>query len=842
MVEPTAENIRTVVEVTQADPEIARRYLKVKDNDAAKAINALFEGEDITQAESALAWDEEPFNTDRDGNVYGPQGPPAYGDSHLRPLGASAAPTRGSSPVPSLQQPKSKAEEDDELEKALANSRQDLGYADQESGVISAGNRMQSSFGPATRTQYDPSQWAMIPTSATNVQETKEIIPDIEPSARKNEGQKPRFLKHTASGDYLPNLLTIAHSIPLARETLLLGTHTPTDYGHDPEWWRGHAIKSPRIVSTETGALIQPSLAEEKSLVEEMQRIVAVLDRSHRSYASTETLTKLAEDLSRSVEMVSDSALDRTLCGWEVAASAVSGKEQNSQVAITQLFHSIVGTNSNEGVRTPHMWSLPLSIPDRPPSGILTLADTMDQTLWDMDPNDEDFCDTYMERCAEILPMRVSEETPGQSKLNIEIPTFLYVDKYLQENIGPTRMIRKDMARAKKRITQLETLQHELVNVRHPDTNEQLGALDILKATRDYFSGASREAVLADNDGRGIDISKDALAPPAENQEAHDAMAAKLASLWDSITAKIELLEQEKLKAKEALSKLSQSSPPGLAQDKLKHRYTLRGVATKPNVTYVLRPRFLPTDATLAEPHPSSDAMQTSTTLPPSTTTAPKLDLTPNTDDPEAPPGYTWWRIELDISLSRSQIHKTESTTDDVLRAVQLEHSAALLVYASDRAVEWPLSTTLPERLEEFVRRDNEAFARELDGAAKEQTYGGTYWQDEGAEWNEYVPPPAARRGSAGSTMVNFDEGEEQGYDYPGAGEWEEKRGLLGEGYGSYGGLESKGWESPEAHEIRLDEEGEEMVEKERGSGMVEGRTPSVQMGGVEERMGEKGG
>ncbi|PSK56710.1 hypothetical protein B9Z65_6334 [Elsinoe australis] len=839
MVEPTTDNISMVVEITQADWETAKRWLRVKDNDAEKAINALLEGEDIAQAEGALHWDDSAWATDREGVSYGPQAPAAFNESNLRPLGSSAAPTRGSSPVPSLQQPKSKAEEDDELEKALANSRQDLGYAGQESGVVSAAGRVQSHFKPATQSQYDPSQWSMVPTSATNVHEAREIIPDVEPSARRNDGYEPRFLKHTASGDYLPALLTIAHSIPLAREVLLMRSCPQSNYGQDADWWRGHAIKLPQIVSTDTGAPIHTANADEQAMVSEMQRLIAFLDSSDRSYASTETLSKLAEDLSRRVEMVTDTSLDRTLCGWEVACATLAAEDQQEIPGLDQLFHSIVGTSSPEGVRTPHMWTLPLATPDRPPSGELTLADVMDQTLWDMDPDEDNFCDTYMERCADILPMRIVEDNPGQNKLNLVIPASMYVDKYLKENIEPTREVRKSMARAKRRIAQLESLQHELANVRHPTKDENLGALDIVKATRDYFTGASRDAVLAENESRGIDLPADSLALPEQEQAAHTVMAEKLATLWESITAKIQLLEEEKLKAKKTLSQLSQDTPPGLSQDRLKHHYTLRGVSTKPNVIYLLRPRPNPSN-----PNPS-EAMDTTTT----TSTLPPSAQDPNEDDPEAPPGWQWWRIELDINLTNSRILKTESTTDDVLRAVELEHNAALLVYASDRAINHPSDATLPEALRRFVERDNREFEAELNGGASSgvvEELGHSSWHDYGGA--------TGRRGSGGSTMVNFDDEREEELpaysfeqdkgSYGAGGGWgNEKSGQAqemeyqsypgydgqGQGYGYDGPAQTDargnvgGWESPEAHEIRLDEEeeGSEMVQK--GPGMLAG-------------------
>jgi len=94
-------------------------------------------------------------------------------------------------------------------------------------------------------------------------------------------------------------------------------------------------------------------------------------------------------------------------------------------------------------------------------------------------------------------------------------------------------------------------------------------------------------------------------------------------------------LNQESALAKELLAKLWQSTSESIPSDSLKYRYSLRGVATKPNITYVLRP----CDDT------KHDAMM---------------------DDDEAPEGMRWWRIEYDengtkVSKTVSVICKTSS-------------------------------------------------------------------------------------------------------------------------------------------------------------------------------------
>ena len=86
-------------------------------------------------------------------------------------------------------------------------------------------------------------------------------------------------------------------------------------------------------------------------------------------------------------------------------------------------------------------------------------------------------------------------------------------------------------------------------------------------------------------------------------------------------------------------------------------------------------------------------------------------------DDDTTPAGMRWWRIEYEISNTglEAKITKTKTADYDVIRAVELEHSSALLVYASDRAiVPIPDADSLPPALQAFVDRDNALFAQEL--------------------------------------------------------------------------------------------------------------------------------
>ncbi|KAF2157995.1 hypothetical protein K461DRAFT_290254 [Myriangium duriaei CBS 260.36] len=862
-VEPTEENINLVAEVTQADRETARRYLKAKSNNAENAISALLDGEDISKAEAELKWDDGAWSADRDGgytygtnpgksrplvdHVGGEVGVseaypdvhlPAYNEGNLAPLGSSAVPTRGSSPVPSLRRPQTKAEEDEEMERALANSRQNITYNSQESGIVTV-----SDFHPATKAHYDPSRWAMTLHGSSNTHEAKEIVLDVDVAERRNQDGQPRFFKHLPSGDYLPSLLTIAHSIPAAREAMLLRSHVQPSYGQDSEWWRGQAIRLPRIVNTEDGSPADATAAENEDIVNEVQRLMAFLDGSDRSYGCIDNLTALVTARARKENTTSETVMDQTLQSWESAVCALQGGDHG----VSSLFHSIVGTNHPSGNPSQDMWSLPLSISedDRRRLGELTLADVMDSTLWDTDLEDENIYDTFMERCADILPMRVMQDSTSRSNLGLVVPAEIYVDKYLKENINSSRVVRRDIAATRKRISQLETLHSSISDVPNATGQGSTSALELIQRTCGLFSGVSRDAVLADYEARGIELPSGALDRPASEQSAHEAMTSRLDDLWSKIGSKLKVLEDEKIKARDLLAKLSQENPPGLEGSNLKHHYTLRGVSTKPNVTYILR-RKPEKAAARSDP----DLMDISSD--PAQTKQQEGEDDPMAD-PDAPPGWMWWRIEFDSTHTPGRIMKTESTQDDVLRAVELEHSSALLVYASDRAMDFPSDLALPASLKTFVATDNNFFQQEMDQQDDDQwAHSGSTGarQDWGPVYVGDSTHSRSRRSSQGSTMVNFDEGDESGNGFVPSHEMDEAPPYSFSDGAHYGyenekeGYPAKPtWDrvSPEAHEIHLDDTHDEGVEMtETGKGLLAdsikaGNRQSVTMGDLSE-------
>ncbi|KAL1302537.1 hypothetical protein AAFC00_002920 [Neodothiora populina] len=691
-IDASEEHITQVTEFAACDRDTACRYLKVKNNDVQAAIMAIFDGEDISQAEASLAWNETAFNADRDGNTSSAPNQTSYNDDNLQPLGA---PTRGSTPVPSLKQPTTSDEEDAGLQQALAASRGETHYGQQEMGTISAGK---THFGPATRSNYDSNQWAMTLPG-------QEVMPDLEPADRVNARGEPRCLRPLPSAEYLPNLLTILHSIPLARKALLAPHTVRTSYGQDPEWWKGHTIRMPRIVSTvdlSSAALLTP--AESDELIAEMQRLIALLDSSSRSYGSVDSLLRLDAVNNVGSELPAETLSDRVLHAWEIAAA----KSPADDGVDLDVFRSRMGTNDDDGVETPYMRVMPLKISPSTADHSVTLAEAMNELLWDVDDPDES--DVYIEQPAQILCIHASHEDKSAARTRLVIPQSFYIDQYLKENVDQTRGLRLDIAKARHRLGVIETTRHKLEKFSLGEPKGRVDTSLLLSHTIGHFSGQNKTTMLEERLLSGADVNVD-LPPPTEQ---HEDIATRLNALYAGIKIKLDELEEESIKARDILSRLWQSTSESLPPESLKHRYWLRGVATKSSVTYLLRPRD--------ETSGTGDAMNI---------------------DEDAPPGMQWWRIEYDDDGNR--ITKSLATQDDVIRAVELEYKEALIVYASDAAIAPQDDASLPAALRDFIRNDDELFKTELQFATQVASNFETSPRD-----------VSTRRASIDSTTVNW--------------------------------------------------------------------------------------
>ncbi|KAI7183726.1 hypothetical protein KC316_g7965 [Hortaea werneckii] len=770
--EPSEENIENVTAMLGMDRSTAIRYLKAKHNNVEAAVNAFFDGEDISKSEAASTWDESAWAADREGNT--------SADRNMQSLAAPTAPnSREPSPSKS-DKPTSKDEEERMYQQALSQS---MGMPfQQESGVVGSDGK-ETRFGPATKDHYDASQWAMVPRTSS----TGEIIPDVDVERRKNGPGEPRLLKQMPEGDYLSNFVTICHAIAGARETMLMREFVKSSYGQDSEWWRGNAITMPRIVHTDSGRPIEPEADRYEELVSEVQRLMAFLDSSERSYASIAPLTQ-TDAIKDETPAITKSRtwLEHFIQQWILAAMSLAGEQRD----VSRLFNTRTAakTMNDDGD------NLLFDLRADPPAGENTdLTELLDGALWAGDNLDDP---NFIESPAEVIVFRLAHANPSASQLHVEVPAYFCMDKYLKENVEATMEPRQRIVDGSMRIRKLTEIENKLKTWKHPKKSEQLDPKVLLKHTHGHFSGSNKEKLLHGDMANGIATPDDDDAPPPHYAE----IAQKLEQVIASVDDKLAVLASEKEKTRKAISDLSRNPLPEL-QGKEQHRYTLRGVATKPNVTYVLRPKEEDEDEDIAMEGEEGDS---------------------------TPEGMQWWRLEYEVTGTGANITKTKTPDYDVLRAAELEHREVLLVYASDQINDISLhDPTLPPQLQQFVDDDNKLFKAELQAAA-ENAQPPAYSIDADDAMADVPRESIERKGSMDSMRAEGgdDDDRDRRMSLPSYGE---ERFFENSAYG-LGPMEQQQQQQQQqrqeemedagpVHEIRLDDDGSDGKE---GGGHVE--------------------
>lgn len=197
--------------------------------------------------------------------------------------------------------PSNKIEEDEQLKRAMAESLsahggqhpnghipipQSLPPAPplpQQSGVTDANKH----FGPANRTEYNPAEWAMVPSI--------QLDEDPAPLDRKRSHDMPAFLRNrdpTWKPSRLGGIIMVFHAIPMARKALLrTGGEPEYGYGNNPNWWKGDVILPPYLQSTKDAQQDGVWASDFfPPLSDELHRLIAFLDSTDRSYGTADVI------------------------------------------------------------------------------------------------------------------------------------------------------------------------------------------------------------------------------------------------------------------------------------------------------------------------------------------------------------------------------------------------------------------------------------------------------------------------------------------------------------------------------------------------------------------------
>jgi hypothetical protein len=334
---------------------------------------------------------------------------------------------------------------DRDLHEALAASRAEAGLPPQESGITSTD---QVFFGPANRTQYEPGKWELIPMGNSSAHDI--ILLDPEPAERKRDVNAPAFLKPSIDDHRLGALLTIYHEIPLVREIFLDRKNVLPTYGNNNEWWMGRAIELPTMNGSDD---IRYQVGQE------MQRLMAFLDKTDRSYGSADALAFLPavkEQHRKFGECLEVSVMRayRSLLG-----------ESDSAGAINKLFS--IGVGGTNQADAEEFCILRFELPQKD-SDQETFYDVADATLWHLDPLDLSNS-SFLSHIADVVSFQLVGDAFSKG---IEIPYVWYPDRYLEPSRQAALDMRLKKADIKERLRRIDAQQERLTNYIMPGNNK----------------------------------------------------------------------------------------------------------------------------------------------------------------------------------------------------------------------------------------------------------------------------------------------------------------------------------------------------------------------------------
>ncbi|KAL9471219.1 hypothetical protein ACSS6W_009160 [Trichoderma asperelloides] len=718
--EPSEDEVSQVVDFAGLHPVDDRTMimnaLRNNNRNVETVVMQYFDNSESFRQKYALAWNESMFSADRDGTTGNNTGisfhieslegndiiqgvtppPPSY------PIGAPSRPPSRSnnrSPLGNMIDwtagdaaggPTMHSQEEDDMQRALRESAEEAGFSlpPQESGVLDHSTATPY-FGPANRSDYDQSNWAMVPVAPLKAKLSSAPMP----SQRKRDPEAPAFIVQGSSsvGNHsLGGLLTILHEIPLARNTLLQCGAPAASYGFNSQWWNGQEILPPNVLrqmQSEGSTWGDDNYETPRpNFEEEIHRLMAFLDSTERSYGTVNTLTELLSGASNGVEKLFYERLGQV--NDEILGPLYQ------EASLVNVGGDDVGENSYENAR----FGL-LVIDHRRPdyAHIKTLYEALDHLMWGdvlswADPNETSKMAMF-QTMGEVLVIKIGSEGPPES---FEIPEVFYPERYLASRKEEARRIMSAWCKTKNDIDRVTTEERRLQEW-HNDWNQlSLDKSEMISKAKEQWQAFSKYLETAGQfqgmEASAFDINKypDYRTAPCQmndEQVKHSQQVNEVLLLTERILSDIETrtedlraqLEQIQAKQRFLGRLLTKADKPGRPKPMTCKKYLLRGIATDRDIVYVCQ--RVPSESVESE---SSDA-----------------------------PIDQWWRLELCTDDDHQPVKSEKIDIERVLRNVWYETKTPLLLYATEEAVSTP-RTPLSDALNMFAKSDNKAFRQEL--------------------------------------------------------------------------------------------------------------------------------
>ncbi|KAK1835792.1 hypothetical protein QBC39DRAFT_339610 [Podospora conica] len=721
-------NVAQVLAITDLGEEHRETVMNaLRRNNIEGVINEYFNDPDqFIKTNTGKYWDETSWGANREGEFTSSNNPPSfavhsvpeesgvlYGESPGYYEG-SAAPSRppsrvnNRSPMSNVADmkaggflndgPSSKTEEDEQLQRAMAESLSANGGQHpsgqipipqslppppppQQSGVTDTNKH----FGPANRAEYNPAEWAMVPS--------KQLDDDPAPLDRKRSHDTPAFLRNRDllwKCSRLGGIIMALHAIPMARNALLrTGDEPEYGYGHNPDWWKGDVILPPYLQLTKDA---QPDgvWASElfPPLADELHRLVAFLDLTDRSYGTA--------DIVGDIKTITQGTGDRERDFFEQLHHDPASTPFRAEVVTMEggvdpayaQSSSVVLLNSQATRQEIEATTDRLRLED-----LLNLIFFGSPSAQQTDPPSDR---TAMITVApEVLVLRSANEDPWPE--NVEVEENLFLDRYMSKNYQVALEEKRQLAAVEADLAKNYDQERQLTTRTNPSTNREADCRvlapiaigrykDRIKrikqsarwrnhTDRENFANGTNELYLPNDE-------EPDLLPEEAEIVAH--WEARVKS-WQSDLVKVEeimrdiiLPERERCKnLKQAIRDAHRASAVG--ND---HRYSLRGVIPTTNTVF-LRKR----EPSLMEMEDKSEPIE------------------------------QWWKMSC-IPEEKHAILAEMTTFEQVLSQGCAKQNP-ILIFATDKAME-DAADPLSDALKTFVKLDNRYFKQEISKQEEE--------------------------------------------------------------------------------------------------------------------------
>ncbi|KAF2275210.1 uncharacterized protein EI97DRAFT_475749 [Westerdykella ornata] len=686
----TEENVKLLQGILEVERHTAQELLKLNNNDVNAAVNQYFNnpGGSVQDTNGNQSWDAASWGADR----YGQQNTsssniPSFNieyapgvEQYPHSVPNSGAPSRPPSRTSHRSAGTTAAERGDSPVRQSVEQEQEMGVLRGNSPAV---------FGPANRDVYEEDKWAMVPISTIT-----ELVPDAQPGKRKREEGGPTILKPLPSEDYLPAMLTIAHSIPTFRNFLLAPQIEASNYLVGTDWWKGGEPSSPMHESS-------IGIPEDLELIYEVQRLMAFLDGTDRAYGSVKRLARLSavEHASMEGDSVNEEMgpMHRFLLSWARAY------ENQTHENLTGKLRTKVVIGSEEQDFFKLDAHVPVGDEDQP------LYDVLDNAFIGDDAN---HALALISIPSEVLILEMFNNSNGTTGLRCKLPRILYIDRYLEENRNVMEELIKE---TRERSSQLRAIEREIetrkwYKLKNVRPGEKVETLKLLETSMQAFQPS---------DEGGVESSPHA----SRNATALE----QLREIYSKIESQLRELEEQKTKIRETLASTQARFRPPFDRE-------------SPNIDAKSKQNDSPVEPSQEQ----EDIVKSGETMdvdkahePPET-----MDFTHSYQQhPYRFVGAStkrgvyylqqrdlltnelcWWRIHYliandgEVDILRERV----ANVDFVLDRIECESSHALLMYAKDTAFEespLPLSPALYN----FVKDDNVKFNEEL---AREMGFG----------------------------------------------------------------------------------------------------------------------